>query len=265
MSYDGRLFRGFQLQEGAHSIQAHLENAFRTFFRKSSLRIGFTSRTDSGVHAEDQWVIMPEGVKILNSLPASIQRRMLRSLNSILGPSVQIWKGMKIREDFHPKKNVKWKEYIYTIWVGFADHPHFHSQMLHLHRMPDVVAMQKALKSLEGQHDFTAFAKQSLKGKNRSGIRTIFKADLRMQPDRVFQRHVKIELIFRADGFHQHMVRNIVGTLLEIGRGRVISIHEILRSRDRRRAGSTAPPHALRLHKTQIDPRFWQELPPFIE
>jgi len=241
LSYDGGDFAGWQTQRGSRTVQATLEEAIEkiTGVRPSTLASG---RTDAGVHALGQVI----GFRTESRLPAEVLRR---ALNAELPHSMAVLDVAEVHDDFHATHNALTKRYRYVIDNGpirdvFSRRYAWH----YAHGRLDVDAMQRAAAALIGRHDFSSF--QTAGSPRKTSVRTVH--DLSVERGRGEQeRFVTVEI--EADGFLYNMVRTIVGTLVDVGRGvRPESWPaEVLQSLDRRRAGRTAPPQGLFLIKVE--------------
>ncbi|MEF3303336.1 tRNA pseudouridine(38-40) synthase TruA [Paenibacillus sp. GYB003] len=233
--YDGTAYYGFQSQPGGNTIQDRLEAAIGQLTGENVI-ITSSGRTDAGVHARAQIV----NVITASSIPLE---RWAFALNSRLPPDIRILEARMADPDFHARRWAKRKTYRYTINNNripdvFQRHLQFH------HPTPlDVEAMRHALRTLVGEHDFTSFC--SVKSTKPSHVRTIYEADIVQEP----QSPGVIHIYITGNGFLQHMVRIIVGTLLQIGEGKrsASEMSGILAAKNRSRAGPTAMPHGLML------------------
>lgn len=235
VSYDGTAYYGFQSQPGGNTIQDRIEAAIGQLTGESII-ITSSGRTDAGVHARCQIV----NFQTASSIPIE---RWAFALNTRLPPDIRILEARMADPDFHARRWAKRKTYRYTINCNripdvFLRHVQFH----HPTRL-DVEAMRHALQTLVGEHDFTSFC--SVKSTKPSHVRTIYEADIQEDPKSSGVIHVYVT----GNGFLQHMVRIIVGTLLQIGEGKrsASEMASILAARNRSRAGPTAMSHGLML------------------
>ncbi|MGB5421799.1 MAG: tRNA pseudouridine(38-40) synthase TruA [Desulfobacterales bacterium] len=240
IEYDGSGFHGWQRQKGHMTVQEEIENALHTVTRQKIAVIG-SGRTDAGVHALGQVA----SFKCLTRLgPRTIQK----ALNSLLPDAIVIRDCKPVAPKFHARYDARCKTYRYRI----LNHPLAvavgRQYAWHIRRPLDLDAMRRAAAILVGRHDFTAFEGA---GSPRShAVRQVFKS--------IIDREEKAEFLafnIAADGFLRFMVRNIVGTLVLVGSGKigVADFEEILLSRERKRAGATAPPHGLFLMCVSYD------------
>ena len=234
IAYDGTEYCGWQVQPNGVTIQALIETAFE---KVTGVRTPVTAsgRTDSGVHALGQ-------VASCETQSDLLPDRLCLALNAHLPDDIRVRDVQTAATGFHAIRDAKGKRYRYCIQNGGI--PDF-VQRRFTWFWPtklDVESMQKAADLLTGEHDFAAF--QATGSPRASTVRTIshFEVDVL---DAEMSEQIVIEV--EANGFLYNMVRNLVGTLVEIGRGAhsIEWVSEVLESKDRRRAGRTAPPEGL--------------------
>ena len=233
--YDGSNYKGFQKQPRVKTIQTELEKALKIINNDSKVDVVGSGRTDAKVHALNQ--------KAHFDIDVNIEKdKLLQALNSLLPDDIYIKSVDEKKEEFHARYNVKAKEYIYKINMGEYN-PIEKDYIYQYNKKLDIVAIERALKYLEGEHDFKSFTKAD--EDKETYVRKIIQANL----FRDYKNVNQITLSFLGTGFLRYMVRNIVGTLIEIGEGKRKSedIIEILASKDRRKAGKTAAPEGLYL------------------
>lgn len=234
LEYDGTDFVGSQLQANGRTIQGELERAWRRFTNENR-RWTFAGRTDAGVHATGQVAnIHSETIHPL----ATIQR----ALNALLPADMAVRSVQEVAHEFHARFSAVRREYRYTILNERCSSPLLRRTAWHVAMALDVAAMESAAARLQGTHDFAAF------GVVDAGptVRTCFEAACgRVVCDGRQLMHISLA----ANGFLRHMVRAVVGTLVEVGMGKrsVEEFAAVLQSRDRTEAGPTAPPHGLSL------------------
>jgi tRNA pseudouridine38-40 synthase len=236
IAYDGTAYGGWQRQLNCVSIQGLLETAFR---RITGERISITAsgRTDAGVHALGQVASCATNSQLA---PDALRR----ALNAYLPDDICVLEVREAPANFHAIREAIQKRYRYEIRTGqnrdvFARH--YAWQIWH---ELDVERMCEAIPDLIGRHDFRSF--QTSGSQRKTTVRTVL--DLTLHAERTeFGQQITLEI--EADGFLYNMVRNIVGTLVEVGRGKqpVAWVSEVLAARDRRRAGPTAPARGLTL------------------
>ena len=231
VAYDGTRFCGWQRQENGPTIQAAIEDALRPFTDRPTL-FG-AGRTDSGVHALGQVA----SVQIGTDHSVDVIRR---ALNVTLDRDIRVLQVTDAPETFNARFDAIGKTYRYRIATSEVVSPFAHRFVWHQPQPLDVEAMQRATPDLLGRHDFSAF--MSSGSDVLDAVRTLNRADLRVHGD---------ELVFEVhgDGFLRHMVRTIVGTLVEVGTGRrdPAFVRALIDSRDRSNAGDTAPAQGLTL------------------
>lgn len=225
LEYDGTDLVGWQRQASGVSVQGLLEDALRPI-NGGPVTVQGAGRTDAGVHALGQVCSF--------GLAASIEPATLaRALNAVLPPDVRIANAELVPDDFHARFSSTGKIYHYRIANGPFVSPFMRRYAWHVMPVLDVLAMRAAAAVLCGEHDFAAFQGAG------SDVHTTVRRIRRLTVDGESPLVLEVE----GDGFLRHMVRNIAGTLVEIGLGRRApgEISGILASRDRARAGTTAP------------------------
>jgi tRNA pseudouridine38-40 synthase len=234
LEYDGTYFEGWQAQgEGRRTVQGELEAALgRVTGRR--YRIAGAGRTDAGVHAEGQ---VASTVLDTRLTPAELQR----ALNAVLPPDVAVASLEIVSDAFHARRDARAKLYRYAVWNNAVRSPR-RERTHHAVAAPlDLEAMRAAAKSLLGTHDFAAF--QAAGSSVRTRVRTLTRLDL--------EGEAGWEVFFwvQGSGFLRHMVRNLVGTLLEVGLGRrpPEDVARVLARKERLAAGPTAPARGLSL------------------
>ena len=257
IEYDGTRFSGWQAQAGAKSlktIQEEIEKAGKKLFGKKIRVIG-AGRTDSGVHAEGQVA----NFKIQSSLALI---NIKKGLNSYLPKDIAVVSAEEVPLSFHARFNAKEKLYRYRIFNRDTRSPILQRFSAFSSYDFDINAMKKAAKYFVGKKDFKSF--QASDKKKKSSIRTIKRLKiLRFAQDDPFIRRKNsprgqiikkppvIDIYIKGDGFLYNMVRNIVGTLIDVGRGKISpdAVKEILSKKHRPSAGQTAPAEGLSLLK----------------
>jgi tRNA pseudouridine38-40 synthase len=230
--YDGTNYSGWQYQDNARTVQHVIARTLKGIVGRKVNLIG-SGRTDSGVHAEAQIA----NFKTHSTLPL---KRIQAALNSRLPKDIVITDIRHVPLRFDSRHDAKSKLYRYTIVNGnFIDPFLRHFAAKYFYRL-DVKPMAKAAKRLIGRHDFRAF--QAKDGQEKESIRTIRRINVAKKANMIY-------IYIEADGFLYNMARNIVGTLIEVGRGKITaeSVSGILRCKDRRLCGPTAPAKGLTL------------------
>lgn len=233
VQYDGTDLAGWQRQDAGTTVQALLEDALQRFDGTRVVVHG-AGRTDAGVHALGQVA----SFRLANPVLPPV---LARALNGVLPPQVRVLSAEEAPEHFHAQFSATGKVYEYRIVNAPMASPFLHRYAWHVPGPLDPDAMALAAAGLEGTHDFAAF--QGSGSAVVTTTRTI--RSIEWDPGRGYD--LPLVLRIEGDGFLRHMVRNIAGTLVDIGAGRWPpgEIFAILESRDRRRAGRTAPPHGL--------------------
>ncbi len=235
-SYDGSKYKGYQKQPKEKTIQGELEKALKTINGHKKVGVYASGRTDAGVHAYNQKAHFDLDIKHITP------EKLKEGLNSLLPDDIYIKNAEIVNDDFHARFNVKAKEYIYMINMGEYS-PIEKDYIYQYNKKLDVVEMERALKYLEGTHNFKSFTKSD--DEKDDYVRTIVQTNL----IRNLKNVNKITLSFLGTGFMRYQVRNMIGTLIEIGEGKRKSedIIDILAAEDRRKAGKTANPEGLYL------------------
>jgi tRNA pseudouridine38-40 synthase len=230
LEYDGAAFSGWQFQDNAPTVQAALEAAVEKRF-KEKRRAGGASRTDAGVHARGQVAI----IDLAHKIPLS---KLAVALNSALPPTVRVLDARQVPSDWDPRQQSIRKTYSYNIYNRKIYSPLQAGRSWQVQQPLDFKAMQQAARCLRGRHDFSSFRAIGCEAKHP--VRTISALTLSKHAD-------LITLKVTADAFLYHMVRNLAGTLVEVGRGRFSpeQVKKILAARNRQGAGPTAPAQGL--------------------
>jgi tRNA pseudouridine38-40 synthase len=246
IAYDGSEFHGWQLQPGVPTIQGALIDAANKITQEKILIHG-ASRTDAGVHALGQ-------VAHFKTQSALSALEFQRALNALLPPAIRIVAAEEMGSEFHARWLAQGKTYRYRIYRGRVLPPFEYRRALHYPWPLDEAAMAEAARLFAGEHDFTSFAASSGSeedDKDRNMIRVIHSSEIvresgspEAEPDRE-----EISYVVRGQSFLRYMVRKIVGTLIEVGKGRLApaDILQLFELRDRSRSGPTVPPEGLYL------------------
>lgn len=237
LAYDGTAFSGWQVQPDAPTVQGDLALAIGRITGEKVLPQG-SGRTDAGVHALAQ-------VATFQTESVAPVGNFVIALNDILPAAIRVLEATEVPAEFHPRKSAKAKTYRYRIHRGAICPPFLARYVWHYPYPLDEEATQEAAPLIEGEHDFTSFAAvDSERGRegNISNIRRVFSSRWRREAD---------ESIYevRGSGFLHHMVRNLVGTFLLVGKGTLKpkDVTTILEARNRSAAGATAPASGLYL------------------
>jgi len=239
LAYDGTDFSGWQIQPNHRTIQGLLQGRLREILGEPVELVG-AGRTDAGVHASGQVA----NFRTEREIPLDA---FTKGMNSILPPEVRVVSGEEVPPGFHAQKSAAGKEYRYQIFIGEVCPPFVYRYAHHEPRALNVRAMGEGAAHLVGEHDFAAF--QSTGSDVKTSVRTIHQAEI--HDDKGL-----LELRFVGTGFLRHMVRAIVGTLLEVGRGVRSSdwVREVLEGGDRSAAGPTASARGLFLVRVHYPP-----------
>ncbi|MBW2603623.1 MAG: tRNA pseudouridine(38-40) synthase TruA [Deltaproteobacteria bacterium] len=232
IEYDGSVYHGWQRQAEDRTIQGEIENALMTIMAGDRVTVTGSGRTDAGVHALNQVA----NFRCATSLTPEV---FLKGLNSLLPENIIITSCKMVPEKFHARYDVKSKMYHYRILNRLLPAAICRQYAWHIRKKLDLSATQEALRCIIGSHDFKAF--EGSGSPRASTVRCIINADLVKTDDDY--RVLAIE----GNGFLRFMVRNIVGTLVDVGLGKITpdDFKRILVSKDRNLAGITAPAHGL--------------------
>ena len=235
LEYNGAGFSGWQKQPQQRTIQACLEDALGTLFREN-IETTASGRTDKGVHARAQVV----SFEVPSEFDGNLEK-LRNSLNGITPADMSV-RGLEIaEEDFNARLNPHLKCYSYNLNISGQDSPLNQASSLSINPNLDFVKMIAAAKLFEGEKDFSSFRCTDCTAKTT--IRTIYRSELTRVSDDIFQYRA------HGKGFLMHMIRIIVGTLLEVGRGRfeVEDVERIIAAKDRTKAGPTVAAKGLTL------------------
>ena len=232
IEYEGTRYCGWQVQPNVPTIQEGLERAVRQITGEA-VRIFGAGRTDAGVHASGQVANFHTSCR----MPAG---RMRHALNAVLPDDIVVLDVSEVPESFHARYSAKSKRYRYSILNRQAPSALHRYFTLHLAQSLDIAAMREAAGHLIGTWDFSSFGCNA--GREDDPVRTVLDIAADRQGD-----YLTIEI--EAVSFLYKMVRSIVGTLIDVGKGKVepSDVLRILRDRDRKRAGATAPAQGLTL------------------
>lgn len=240
IQYDGTDFHGWQVQAGERTVQGELVKVVSLLEGKEVFVCG-SGRTDAGVHAEGQVA----NIKIERQFTPE---KLRSAINGNLTKDVRILAAEEVADDFHARFSAKGKTYLYRVVNGPVISPFWVRYAAHEARSLDMALMSEAAELFLGRHDWTAFSAAQSDAEDRVRTVTEFAVSRSFDPRAGADM---VEFRVSGDGFLRYMVRSLVGTLLEIGRGEKDSdtIRAALASADRSLAGATAPAHGLTLLK----------------
>ena len=237
IEYDGTNYQGWQVQPKGRTIQGVLEEKIGLLTGEPVQLFG-SGRTDSGVHALGQVAHF----KTQNRMDI---HTIQRALNSLLPHDIVIQKVEEVDEGFHARKHSKSKVYEYRILNRNLRSAFHRGYVWYIPQKLNLAEMKKATQSLIGEHDFSSF--RSVGTPTRTAVRRVIRAEWKRGRDGLIRFEIE------ANGFLKQMVRAIIGTLVEIGKGRMkaTEIRKILNSKDRKKAGPTAPAQGLFLKEVK--------------
>ena len=276
LAYDGSEFHGWQIQRGQPTVQGALTDVLRKLTQETITVYG-AGRTDAGVHA---WGQVAHFKTRSEMTPAEFQR----AFNALLPPTIRVLGAEEVGPDFHARWQALAKTYQYRIFRGRVVPPFEWRYVLHYPYALEVAAMAEAARLLEGEHDFSSFAASSGSeddDRERTTVRVVYRSELLSEPGAAIGSQAGVgiggqsgtypgsvaspditapqlvealapeadELVYvvRGRSFLRYMVRKIVGTLLDVGRGKltVADLPRLFELRDRSRSGPTVPPQGL--------------------
>jgi tRNA pseudouridine38-40 synthase len=244
IAYDGTAYQGWQVQKTGTGVQEKIEAVFGKMFL-SVKRIHSSSRTDTGVHALGM-VAHVEIPKAEFKMPVA---RLALALNAFLPDDIRVLSATRAPENFHARFDATGKQYRYFVWNHPAMNPLLQKRVWHFPMKLDMAKMRSAAKLFLGKHDFKSFA-GTRSYEMESNVRTLTRCDIK-------KSGAQLTFIIEGDGFLYKMCRGIVGTLVQVGQGKIplAKMVDILASKDRRAAGMTAPAHGLVLWKVFYQPQ----------
>jgi tRNA pseudouridine38-40 synthase len=232
IAYDGTAYSGFQLQPNGVTIQSVIEDALGRLLQEP-VRVRAAGRTDAGVHAREQVIDFADSGR---RSPGTI----VRGGNALLPADIRFLSAEEVPPSFNALRGAKYKEYRYFLYIAPVASPFLARYAWHLDGTVDLHPMRKGLAHIVGRHDFSSFRGQGCTA--RTTVREIFRAGIEAE---AFAGLHSVRIA--GSGFLRHMVRNVVGTLVDIGRGKgpPDRVRDLLGLRDRTLAGPNAPPHGL--------------------
>lgn len=230
IAYDGTDFKGWQIQKNGNTVQAELEAAIEKVTQKHS-RAHASGRTDAGVHAKGQVVHF----KTASTIPDD---KLPLALNAVLPETIAVLSSEEVKGDFHSQYDARKKLYRYCIFPSGERDPFIEKYAWRIPYKLNVSKMKREALVLLGKQDFKAF--QAKDKRERSSVRNVYLVDIK-------KKSPLITIDIEANGFLYNMVRNITGTLVDLGRGYLPegSMRKIIDSKDRTKAGPTAPAKGL--------------------
>jgi tRNA pseudouridine38-40 synthase len=237
IEYDGKSYLGWQVQPKGPTVQGTIEEQLRRLTRETVHLIS-SGRTDAGVHAIGQ--VAHFKTQHLMDCPT-----LQRALNSLLPADIMIWEVEEVDQDFHARKDCKSKVYKYRVLNRNVRSVFLRESAWHISQPLDLGEMKKAAQRLIGEHDFSSF--RSVGTPTRTAVRKVIRAEWKRDREGLLTFEIE------ANGFLKQMVRAIVGTLVEVGKKKITpeDFGQILESRDRTKAGPTAPAHGLFLKEVK--------------
>ena len=238
VQYDGTDFLGWQIQPQGATIQGALEEAVTRLFGEPT-RVTGAGRTDAGVHALGQ-------VAAFHAAKAMDPEDVQRALNALTPDAIAVTGAAAVADDFDPRRHARSRTYAYRLWRRRWRSPFWHRYAWQVWSSLAVDRMASAAALLIGEHDFAAFQAADCDATNP--VRRVLRSEFSLTDE-------QLVYTIEATAFLRHMVRNVIGTLVEVGSGArsVDEFHAVLTSRDRRRAGATAPARGLCLLRVDYD------------
>jgi len=238
IAFDGAAYQGWQVQKTGVGVQEKIEAALAKLF-PSRPRLHGSSRTDTGVHA----LGLVAHFEVPRAECAMTPAKLLLAINAWLPEDIRVLAVARAKPAFHARFDATGKQYRYLLWNHPVMNPLLRAQAWHVKRRLDLAAMHRAARRFVGTHDFRSFRTNPYYD-TESTVRTLTRCEVR-------RRGPLLTVIIEGDGFLYKMCRGIVGTLVQVGEGKIGSddIKRILAHRDRRVAGMTAPAHGLVLWK----------------
>lgn len=237
VSYDGSRYKGWQrLGMGELTIQGVLEESIETVLGYK-VEVHGSGRTDAGVHARGQVVNM--------KVPFVLQEDFVSRINEVLPEDIRILKFEPAAGRFHGRFSATGKKYSYYVYTGETPSVFSRKYVFHFPEKVDLMAMRKAAEYLVGTHEFTSFTDDKTE---KDKIRTIYAIE-------IHEKDGLLEFVYHGNGFLQHMIRILTGTLLEVGKGerKPEDMLQVLSCRERAKAGFMAPAKGLFLDEVDYD------------
>ncbi len=242
IAFDGSDFSGWQSQPNKSAVQDAIQYQLSNLY-KTKISVNGSSRTDAGVHSLGLGASFATPIK-----PYIPLKNIKHFLNNAFSNKIYINHVKEVSEDFHARYSSLGKTYSYLINIGKDTNPFLSKYSIHLPKFQNLCEVRKALKYIEGEHDFKSFTVKQLKNNITDTVRTIYKVDL-IEFDNM------LSINFTGNGFLYKMIRSLMGSIIDIGTD-LLTSQEILRLfeiKNRSEASRTAPPHALFLRKVFYD------------
>lgn len=242
ISYEGTVYSGWQMQSNAPSIQQTIVDRLKVILKNSEVVLIGSGRTDAGVHALNQ-------VAHFRHSNAIDLRRLQRALNGMLPSDIRIKSIESVSSDFHAQYSAKGKEYHYHLYLDPIMDPFRRHHCWHCYEKIDLQILKEASKLFIGTHNFTSFSNKAEKGAAaKNPVRTIYRLD-------ICEEDGGVRLEFEGNGFLYKMVRNIVGTLVNVAKGKrpISDIPRIFNEKNRQQASNAAPPQGLFLVRVHYE------------
>lgn len=242
IEYKGTNYCGWQIQKNGLSVQQVLQSLLQDILNQK-INLIASGRTDSGVHAKNQYAHFDyQGSFDMQKLPYALQ--------GYLPKDISVKNAWVVDDDFHARYSVKSKTYHYQLYVSEVSLPLYEDYYVLLKQMPNLNLMKRAVKYLIGKHDFTSFCtSRKIDGENNTRTINFIK---------ICKQKNMLTIKINGDGFLHNMVRIIVGTLLDVGFGKIepSKVKDILEMKNRIYAGKTAPAKGLLLYDVQYNKKF---------
>ena len=251
VAYHGAGYHGFAANRGVRTVMGALADAVATIVRRPVELTG-AGRTDAGVHA---W-----GQVVSGDLPDTVDLGdLMRRVNKLCAPGLAVRAAEWTDADFDARFSATWRQYRYHVWNDPSPNPLLAGTVWHVPRPLDLAAMVTGAQALLGEHDFSSFCRRPSVAPGRpppSMVRILYELDC----TRVDTAQLRFDV--RGSAFCHQQVRAMVGTLVDVGLGRIASgrVAEVLAARDRNAAGQVAPPHGLVLWAVGYDGTRWDSL-----
>ena len=245
IAYDGTGYCGWQRQRSGPTVQADVEQALSIICNSPTTLHG-AGRTDAGVHA------LGMSAHFCTTSAISCDK-LVKGLNALLSRQIRVLQADERVQGFHARFQATGKTYRYSFFTGDIQNPMQRSFVAHYPGTVSAAAMKSCLATITGTHDFSSFETSGTRDKSvtsgRGAVRTIFSAHLTHPEEELYH------LVFAGDGFLRHMIRNLAGTIIEVGQAKRTpeAFEKILASRDRQQAGPTAPACGLTLVSVDYD------------